>query len=314
MARTAAKSGKGARAQKKNGARKQAVKAQVPTRAAAATKKLASSAGAKSTSVRTPPAAPVPPGDAGKRPPVAARARPISVLPLEAPPPAAAPPVTAISAPLLGALQLTVGDEPIKTSVTIETARAIVETGDASAIAEHAADLLSGKPTALATGARVLEEVLARKPEMLVPQIERLVAVVGSPQRRAVQTAAMALPVMARLAPARVARHLPVLTERFGTTSDVAKDGLVATFAALCTASVAYQKRLEPVLELALSTADAAILQKWAETILPSLKGEPHARARAVVEARLPNIPRAQAQPIATFLGIKLRPAQNAVR
>ena len=205
-------------------------------------------------------------------------------------------------------------DEPVKTSVTIETARAIVESGDAHAIAEHAADLVSGKPTALATGARVLEEVLLRKPEMLVPQIERLVSVVSSPNRRAVQTAAAALPAMARLAPARVARHLPLLTERFATASDIAKDGLVATFAALCTASVAYQKRLEPVLELALSSADAAILGRWAETILPSLKGEPHARARAVVEARLPAIPRAQAQPIATFLGIKLRPAPAAAR
>lgn len=204
------------------------------------------------------------------------------------------------------------GGEPQKTSVTIETARTIVEMADASAIAEHAADLVSGKPTALATGARVLEEVLARKPEMLVPQIERLVSVVSSPHRRAVQTAAMALPVMARLAPARVARHLPLLTERFSSTSDVAKDGLVATFAALCTASVAYQKRLEPVLELALSSAEPMLLQRWAETILPSLKGEPHARARAVVEARLPVIPRAQAQPIANFLGIKLRPAAAA--
>jgi hypothetical protein len=205
-------------------------------------------------------------------------------------------------------------EEPLKTSVTIETAKAIVEAADAAAVAEHAADLVSGKPTALATGARVLEEVLARKPEMLVPQIERLVAVIGSPQKRAVQTAALALPVMARLAPARVARHLPTLTERFGLATDVAKDGLVATFAALCTASVAYQKRLEPVLEVALSTADPAVLGKWAETILPSLKGEPHARARAVVEGRLPQIPRALAQPIANFLGIKLRPATAAVR
>lgn len=206
------------------------------------------------------------------------------------------------------------GEEPLKTSVTIETAKAIVESADAASVAEHAADLVSGKPTALATGARVLEEVLARKPEMLVPQIERLVAVIGSPQKRAVQTAALALPVMARLAPARVARHLPTLTERFGLASDVAKDGLVATFAALCTASVAYQKRLEPVLEVALSTADPEVLGRWAETILPSLKGEPHARARAVVESRLPQIPRAVAQPIANFLGIKLRPATAAVR
>ena len=45
------------------------------------------------------------------------------------------------------------------------------------------------------------------------------------------------------------------------------------------------------------------------EIVLPSLKGEPHARARAVVEDRLHSIPRQFAQPIAAFLGIKLRPA-----
>src|SRR5690606_11670644 len=102
---------------------------------------------------------------------------------------------------------------------------------------------------------------------------------------------------------------LPSLTEGFTEASDIGKDGLVATFAALCTASVAYQKRLEPVLELALSSAEPKTLQRWTEIVLPSLKGEPHARARAVVEERLNHIPRQHAQPIAAFLGIKLRPA-----
>ena len=41
--------------------------------------------------------------------------------------------------------------------------------------------------------------------------------------------------------------------------------------------------------------------------VLPALKGEPHARARGVVEARLYRIPRAIAQQIADFLKIKLR-------
>mgnify|MGYP000741766283 CR=1 FL=1 len=41
--------------------------------------------------------------------------------------------------------------------------------------------------------------------------------------------------------------------------------------------------------------------------VLPALKGEPHARARGVVEARLYRIPRAIAQQIADILKIKLR-------
>jgi hypothetical protein len=112
---------------------------------------------------------------------------------------------------------------------------------------------------------------------------------------------------MARLAPARVARHLPALTTTFTEVSPVAQDGLVRTFSTLCVASVAYQKRLEPVLDVALGAADAKTLLRWTQIVLPALKGEPHARARAVVERRLPALPRPVAQKIADHLGIKLR-------
>jgi len=105
----------------------------------------------------------------------------------------------------------------------------------------------------------------------------------------------------------RVARQLDLLKSSFETTTDIGKDGLVRTFAALCSASVAYQKRLEPVLTLALNGADGKTLLAWSKTVLPALKGEPHARARAVVEGRLNMIPRAYGQQIADFLGIKLR-------
>jgi hypothetical protein len=155
---------------------------------------------------------------------------------------------------------------------------------------------------------KTVDDILAAKPDLLVGLVDRFVVLIASPHKRTIQSVALALPVMARVAPARVARHLQALTERFEETNEVGKDGLVSTFAALCMASVAYQKRLEPVLDVALSTADAKTLQRWAEIILPSLKGEPHARARAVVEGRLPALPRVMAQPIATFLGIKLRP------
>ena len=100
----------------------------------------------------------------------------------------------------------------------------------------------------------------------------------------------------------------PLLTQNWEHTTEEGKDGLVRTFAGLCTASVAYQKRLEPALARALGEAEPKLLIRWTEIVLPALKGEPHARARAVVEERLPVIPRPQAQKIADFLGIKLRP------
>ena len=182
----------------------------------------------------------------------------------------------------------------------------IIETNDANAVL-LLGDGMSSEKLVNAT-CKTVDDILAAKPDLLVGLVDRFVVLIASPHKRTIQSVALALPVMARVAPARVARHLQALTERFPETNEVGKDGLVSTFAALCMASVAYQKRLEPVLDVALSTADAKTLQRWAEIILPSLKGEPHARARAGVEGRLPALPRALSQPIATFLGIKLRP------
>ncbi|MEM7136358.1 MAG: hypothetical protein AAF500_07265 [Myxococcota bacterium] len=176
-----------------------------------------------------------------------------------------------------------------------------------SKIAEHGETMMEGPRTAATQSARVLSEVLAERPELVVPLVAKFAKGISSPNKRVVQTSAEALPAIARIAPARVARQLDILKSSFEEANDVGKDGLVRTFAALCTASVAYQKRLEPVLTLALNGADGKTLFAWSQIVLPALKGEPHARARAVVEGRLNLIPRAHAQQIADFLGIKLR-------
>jgi len=176
-----------------------------------------------------------------------------------------------------------------------------------SKIAEHGETMMEGPRTAATQSARVLSEVIAEKPELVVPLVAKFAKGVSSSNKRVVQTSAEAHPAIARIAPARVARQLEVLKSSFEQANDVGKDGLVKTFAALCTASVAYQKRLEPVLTLALNGADGKTLFEWTQIVLPALKGEPHARARAVVEGRLNLIPRSYAQQIADFLGIKLR-------
>jgi hypothetical protein len=176
-----------------------------------------------------------------------------------------------------------------------------------SKIAEHGETMMEGPRTAATQSARVLGEIIGARPELVVPLVAKFARGVSSSNKRVVQTSAEALPAIARIAPARVARQLDVLKGSFEEANDVGKDGLVKTFAALCTASVAYQKRLEPVLTLALDGADGKTLLAWSQIVLPALKGEPHARARAVVEGRLDLIPRSYAQQIADFLGIKLR-------
>jgi len=183
----------------------------------------------------------------------------------------------------------------------------LVDESPQSKIAEHGETLMEGPRTAATQSARVLSEIIAEKPELVVPLVAKFAKGISSSNKRVVQTSAEALPAIARIAPARVARQLELLKNSFGQANDVGKDGLVKTFAALCTASVAYQKRLEPVLTLALNGADGKTLLAWTQIVLPALKGEPHARARAVVEGRLDRIPRAYGQQIADFLGIKLR-------
>lgn len=175
-------------------------------------------------------------------------------------------------------------------------------------VAECGNQLLDTRSTTATQAARVLHEIATRKPELLVGLVDKFVKGLRSKNKRVVQTSADALPAIAKVSPARVARHLEVLTTSFDAVSDTGKDGLVRTFANLCSASVAYQKRLEPVLTKALAQAEGKTLLAWTEAVLPALKGEPHARARAVVENRLPKIPRSVAQPIADLLGVKLRP------
>lgn len=206
------------------------------------------------------------------------------------------------------------GAEPKKDkapSAIEKLARELVDANDTQAVVRHAAALEDEREAPSTHAARLVSELSELKPELLVPLIERFARLLVSKNKRVVQSAASALAPLARIAPAKIAKQLPVLTDNWEHTTEEGKEGLVRTFAGLCTASVAYQKRLEPALARALGEAEPKLLIRWTEIVLPALKGEPHARARAVVEERLPNIPRPQAQKIADFLGIKLRPVMR---
>ncbi|MDH5492868.1 MAG: hypothetical protein OEY14_13020 [Myxococcales bacterium] len=205
------------------------------------------------------------------------------------------------------------GAEPRASRGASALAAQILAAEDPSArIAEQGGLMLGANKGVATRAARVVGELLIQSPQSVVPLIDKLVSGLTSPNRRVVQASAEALPQLARVSPARVARHLERLRGSFDQASDVGKDGLVRTFAALCVASVAYQKRLEPILMHALAQADGRTLVAWTETVLPALKGEPHANARAVVEERLYRIPRSVAQKIADFLNIRLRASYRA--
>ena len=185
------------------------------------------------------------------------------------------------------------------------------EPNAAQLLAAQGEQMLDARNTVANAAAKIVGDVLVLRPEMVVPLVDKFAKGIASKHKKVVQVAADALPQIAKVAPARVARHLELLKSSFAECSEEGQDGLVRTFAALCIASVAYQKRLEPVLTEALAGAEGKTLLRWTQTVLPALKGEPHARARAVVEARLDALPKPVAQPIADFLGIKLRPRQR---
>ena len=188
-----------------------------------------------------------------------------------------------------------------------EAARILAADNPAAAVTEQAELMLDSRRTIATKAARVVHEIVNEKPELLVSHVEKFARGLTAKPKRVVQTSADALPAIAKISPARVAKHLPTLKEAFEPTLADGKDGLVRTFANLCTASVAYQKRLEPILTHALEGANGKTLLRWSEIVLPALKGEPHARARSVVEDRLDRIPRSIAQQIASNLGVKLR-------
>ncbi len=196
-----------------------------------------------------------------------------------------------------------------KSGSVAATAEEIIAASNAALAQQQAQALLDERDTVATRAARIVSEVVTRNAQLLVGAVEPVAKSVNSKNSRVVSAAAEALPKLVKIAPARVAKQLDHLTHAFGEASATGREGLVKTFAGLCSASVAYQKRLEPVLGQALGEADGKTLLRWTEIVLPALKGEPHARARAVVEGRLDTLPRAVGQKVATFLGVKLRPS-----
>lgn len=203
----------------------------------------------------------------------------------------------------------TAGQHAPASSVDASAVAEIVSGSSPVSVEEYVGQLADAREPVATQAAQVLEELAHQKPELLAPHIETLVQLLAAQHTRVAQTAARALPVLARVVPAKVAKHLKTMQAAFPSASALAKDGLVRTFVALCVASVTYQKRLIENFELALRTADADQLPGWVEHILPALKGEPYAQARAVVERRLndPDLARPVAQTVADSIGVKLR-------
>lgn len=180
----------------------------------------------------------------------------------------------------------------------------IVE-AEGAGIRELASVLVEGSQNRAGRAGKVLLAIASKEPRLLGVVVMPLVQGLESKHKRAVKASAELLPKIAKVAPARVAKHAAALGEKFGSVPLEAQDGIVRTFVTLSLASVAYQRRLEPVLTEALRGADAKTLVAWTELIVPALKGEPHANVRAVAEGRLAGLPKPHAKKLSAVLGIK---------
>lgn len=247
------------------------------------------------------------PGSSAKPAPLAKAAPAATKAPKSAPAAAEISSSGSIPAPKADSIP---PEAPVKAEPNEAVAALLADPAAASLVGQEAERLVDARANVANQAAATIAGVFAVRPELVVPHVGKLAKAIVTKNKKVVQVCAEAMPAIAKVAPARVARELDFLRTHFRASLEEGQDGLVRTFATLCIASVAYQKRLEPILTEALSIAEGKTLLRWTQAVLPSLKGEPHARARAVVEGRLDSLPRPLAQPIADFLGIKLRAVQ----
>jgi len=188
-------------------------------------------------------------------------------------------------------------------------AEKIISEKDNPSVVAYARQLGHDRDSTIIKAARVLDEVVSRQPELGTGVVSTLVQGLFSSHPRVVQMSAKALPAVARVSPAKVAKHLADFQENFAAASAAAQTGIVRTYVALCLASVSYQRKLAHVFHQLFTDASDAQLAAWSEVLLPALKGEPYASCRAIVEERIERLPRDLAHGVAVGLGIRLRPA-----
>lgn len=155
--------------------------------------------------------------------------------------------------------------------------------------------------------ADALRDVAEREPKLLGPVIGRLARQTRHPDPVVAAACGAILAELCKTSPAKVAKQIDTLTDALSDAGPAARDGIVHTFIALCAASVVYQRRLGGTLSQALAGADMQQLSSWAQLMLPTLKGEPYANAREIVEQRLSDLPRTEGQALCATIGVSYR-------
>ncbi|HEX5658183.1 MAG TPA: hypothetical protein VFX59_13355, partial [Polyangiales bacterium] len=105
-------------------------------------------------------------------------------------------------------------------------ANELIASNDTQAVLRHALSLEDDREATANQAARLVQELADAKPELLVPLIERFARLLLAKNKRVVASSASALAPLSRIAPAKVAKQLPVLTQNWEHTTEEGKDGL----------------------------------------------------------------------------------------
>ena len=170
----------------------------------------------------------------------------------------------------------------------VELAEALAATPDAAAIAELVGALSTGSTAVSNDAIKVLYELGARRPELVVPHAGAFLTLLGSRNNRNVWGALQAIESVTQLAPELVLSALPQIIAAADKGSVIAKDKAVQILAKLAAAGHA-----EVALPVLLERVEAAAPNQfpmYAEAASVVVDAGHRERLRQILEARLGQI------------------------
>lgn len=198
------------------------------------------------------------------------------------------------------------GAHELQTTEPAARARALVEGGTLQEL-RRVAGALSGGGEGARLAAKTLHELSLLDPRRPGAVVSRIARHLDLEDEEVVAPCAQVLATVTRVAPAKVAKHSDLLVHTWAAAQPVGREGIVQALVGLCEASVVYQRRLGPHLEQVLLDADLEQLVRWSKALLPTLKGEPYANARTIVESRLSELPREEGRAACATAGVSYR-------
>ena len=171
----------------------------------------------------------------------------------------------------------------------VELAEKLATSGDKAAIAVLVSALSTAAMPIQNDAIKALYEIGERRPALVAPHVDAVLALLTSRNNRNVWGALTAIDTVTPLAAKTIAGHLDAILAAAEKGSVIAKDRAVSILAKL--ASAGFADKTVPILLAMLKTAAVNQLPMYAEITAPVIAAAHMAAFRAVLEKRLPGIP-----------------------